>query len=822
MFQWLKSWKLETKISVIVIVLVFLALSAVGIISFDSASAALLNSYQDSLTTNALQTAQIIGDKIEKVKTDMQKTADEITDEYGDISAEKALINSQKETTGFESISFMGTDGASISTDENIVDYSKEPGYQKALNGEVAISEPFYRESDKKLYFMGFVPIKSIDGSDAEVKGVLVALIKYDDLYNTIASVKIGKTGYAQVLDQTGTVMMHPNQDNVINKENLLASVQKDVQLKQLRDILQKAIDRETGFEQFANAGSVKFVSYAPIPNTSWQLILQVPKNELFEQIDRQINTIIFTSSVALIIILITVLAFMRTQVSKPIKKLIGYANCLAKGDVDVDVKSKAKDEIGALYQSFGSMVEGIKERANVIEQLANGDMDVSLAVRSDKDVLSQSIQTVISTFKNLAVEFEALISATKEGDYSAKGDTCKFKGQYAVMLTGVNSIIEEADRSLAKIKESLKQNNKQKEYMQEEIKKLIVNFEKFSQGILSFELDVSRSDEDMQELYELFMRISQGLSTSITAIKGYISEISDVLNEVSGGNLVVSIKSEYLGEFIQLKYSINNIVKALNGVLLKINVVSEQVALGTHQVSEGNQAISQGATEQASAIEELTATVTQIADQTRQNAVNANSANELAMNVKEYAVAGNEQMNNMRRAMEEINISSANISMIIKVIDDIASETNILALNAAVEAARAGVHGKGFAVVAEEVRTLAARSAEAAKDTTAMIESSIKRAEAGTKLAIETAQSLSMIVDGVEKVAELMSEIAVASNEQATGIAQVNKGFEQMSQVVQHNSASSQEGAAASEDLSGHAELLKSMVSLFKLDADS
>ena len=171
---------------------------------------------------------------------------------------------------------------------------------------------------------------------------------------------------------------------------------------------------------------------------------------------------------------------------------------------------------------------------------------------------------------------------------------------------------------------------------------------------------------------------------------------------------------------------------------------------------------------------------------------------------------------------MAGINQSSANIAKIIKVIDDIAFQTNILALNAAVEAARAGVHGKGFAVVAEEVRNLAGKSAKAAKETSALIETSIKKAEAGTIIADETAQALSAIVSGMEQGVSLMGSIAAASNEQATAIAQVNKGIEQMSQVVQTNSATAEEAAAASEELSGQADLLKSMTGRFRLQKAS
>ena len=228
--------------------------------------------------------------------------------------------------------------------------------------------------------------------------------------------------------------------------------------------------------------------------------------------------------------------------------------------------------------------------------------------------------------------------------------------------------------------------------------------------------------------------------------------------------------------------------------------------------------ALSQGATEQASSIEELSASIEQVSSQTKTNAENANKANNLAEQAKNYAITGNTQMQGMLKAMDDINESSSNINKIIKVIDDIDFQTNILALNAAVEAARAGQYGKGFAVVAEEVRTLAGRSANAAKETTALIEDSIKKVVEGTRIAKETADALEKIVDQVKTVSDLVSDINSASNEQATAIAQIDQGIMQVSQVVQENSATSEQSAAASEELSGQAEVLRDLVGKFKL----
>ena len=314
-----------------------------------------------------------------------------------------------------------------------------------------------------------------------------------------------------------------------------------------------------------------------------------------------------------------------------------------------------------------------------------------------------------------------------------------------------------------------------------------------------------------------IIMAVLIGLLIS-SSISKPVRKIIGIADKVADGDFDINIDINSKDEIGLLATSFRKMTDRLNSTMCTINAAAEQVAAGSKQVSDSSIALSQGAMEQASSIEELTASIEEISAQTKMNADNAANANEIATSAKVNAEDGYEQMKEMQRAVDEINNASTSIYKIIKVIDEIAFQTNILALNAAVEAARAGQQGKGFAVVAEEVRNLAARSAKAAKETADMIEGSIKKAEAGTKMANRTSEALNRIVEDTIKVADFINQIAIASNEQAEGIDQINQGVMQVSTVVQTNSATAEESAAASEELASQAEMLKEQVMQFNL----
>lgn len=313
------------------------------------------------------------------------------------------------------------------------------------------------------------------------------------------------------------------------------------------------------------------------------------------------------------------------------------------------------------------------------------------------------------------------------------------------------------------------------------------------------------------------------GKSGAIGLIFRSFGGLTDMMNrklatiqDVANGNLTTNVvhrsENDSYGKAIQ------QMVDSLNEMFTEIKSAADQVADGSKQLANGSQILSSGSTEQAATLQELAATIDNLSRKTAENEERTSNAAKLADTIMKDAQKGSEQMGEMIEAVNEINKANQEISKVIKAIDDIAFQTNILALNAAVEAARAGEAGKGFAVVAEEVRNLAAKSADSAKETSGIIANSIEKTKLGTQIAEQTSASLSEIVDGIEQSNTIITEIARSSEEQTGAIAEINSSIGGITQVVQQTSATAQQSAAASEEMSGQADMLESLISKFKL----
>lgn len=351
--------------------------------------------------------------------------------------------------------------------------------------------------------------------------------------------------------------------------------------------------------------------------------------------------------------------------------------------------------------------------------------------------------------------------------------------------------------------------------YLRQSIHYITKISKRIANGELSLAIDENRFTKD--ELGQLCEATSQTLR-QLNEYNSYINEITEVLDSMADGDMRITLRQEYTGRFSVIKSSLLRISSSLNHTLTSIAISSKQVDTSSRQISDTAQALAQSTTEQASSVEELSASISEVSGLVHKNADSVREAADYIGQTVSDIKESNATMKEMLISMDGIGKSSGEINKIIGVINDIAFQTNILALNAAVEAARAGSAGKGFAVVADEVRNLATKSAEAAQQTSVLIENSMRAVTSGSKMAENTAMALDRVSTKAFQINDIILKIKEAFSEQAVSIAQINQGIEQITSVIQTNAATAEESAASSQELSGQAALLYNEVDHFKL----
>lgn len=446
---------------------------------------------------------------------------------------------------------------------------------------------------------------------------------------------------------------------------------------------------------------------------------------------------------------------------------------------------------LGEINNLIGAFKLPIDYAAQYLSSLGRGEVpgEVSESFKGEFKIITENLGLVRNSFLELFNQTNELAKHAKEGNLSYRADTSKLNGAYLEIVNGINQTLHEI---ISPVQETSKV------------------LEEISKGNLNSKV-IGEYDGD-------FAILKISVNDTVTALRDMIDDIKNVLIEISKGNLRVDIDKDYNGDFREISDSFKVIVEFLNDTLKNIETVSRQVASGSRQVSDSSEALSNGASMQAGSIEEITAAITEITVQTEGNAASASKAHNMTLEAKKNIEAGKIQMMDMLNAMEDISKSSNTIEKIIKLIDEIAFQTNILSLNAAVEAARAGQNGKGFAVVAEEVRFLAKKVADAVNETSFLINESAGKVKIGRNIASVTSETLYKIAKEVEKITNLAGTIKNSSNEQAIGIVQINQALEEVSKVTQANTASSEESAAAARELSNQANVLIKKINLFKV----
>ncbi len=541
--------------------------------------------------------------------------------------------------------------------------------------------------------------------------------------------------------------------------------------------------------------GNPVLSAYTPIDigGVTWALLAEIDEVEAFAAVNNLRNMMLLVGLLGVIAI-VGVGWLVARSIATPVVKVSQlFAQLEQSGDFSmrcVDVSSK--DEIGEMAEKVNSLLSSLQQaisNANqVVTAVARGDFNQRMDgnYRGDLTTLKEGVNGSADSVENTMNALSTVMQGLSDGDLSVRmSDDVEelFRNQ----VNGAMISIDEVLQQVAAIIQQLSEGN----------------------------FSARMSGEAKGDL----KRLSDTINQAMGDLDAAVTEVVDTANSMGEGDLTRTINGNYRGSLGELKDAINTTQQSISDIVSQVRAAAENVKVGSTEVSQGSHDLSTRTSEQAASLEQTAASMEEMSGTVNMNADNAGQASQLAAESVQRAEEGAGVVSNAVRAMEGISESSSKISEIITMIDGIAFQTNLLALNAAVEAARAGEHGRGFAVVAGEVRTLAQRSADAAKDIKELIEDSTGRIEEGSELVNHSGQALSEIQLSIKKLNDLSAEIASAAKEQTQGIAQVNNVVAQLDSVTQENAALVEESAASSSRLLEQASDLSQMVALFKVN---